>query len=198
MRSYSVFCGEQTGFYVLSHSYIIYYIFVFSISIKTSTSSGLAATKCDLPPDQICCYGVQLERATKCTCTGNINGNGPNTTYLCVVATANDCPDAQNPNIITTPPAPSSSLRPTTAPTTPPVVVEEEVPPPPVEEVEECTGAICDPTDADSCNCRPSLTCRNRGGSTGFICSQVSRVGRTRLSNADGVGGAGGRSDRGQ
>ena len=157
----------------------------------------MAATKCALPSDQVCCYGVQLERATKCTCTGNINGNGPNTTYLCVVATANDCPDAQNPNIITTPPAPSSSLRPTTAPTTPPVVVEEEVPPPPVEEVEECSGASCDPADADSCNCRPSLTCRKRG-SLGFICSQVSRVGRTRLSNADGVGGAGGRDFRGQ
>ena len=68
-------------------------------------------------------------------------------------------------------------------------------PPPPVVVVENCFSAQCDPQDKDSCNCRAGLICRNRGG-VGYICSQVSRVGRTRLSGSNGVGGAAGR-DRG-
>merc|ERR1712194_747311 len=142
-------------------------------STNLPTSSGMAATKCALPPEQICCYGVQIEKATKCTCTGNANGR----TYECVAATADACPDEQNPNVITSRPAPTSP------PTTPVVVVEN------------CFSAKCDPQDTDSCNCRAGLMCRNRGG-VGYICSQVSRVGRTRLSGGDGVGGAGSR-DRG-
>mmetsp|Transcript_2005 Transcript_2005/g.2302 ORF Transcript_2005/g.2302 Transcript_2005/m.2302 type:complete len:323 (+) Transcript_2005:33-1001(+) len=141
-------------------------------STNLPTSTGMAATKCALPPEQICCYGVQIEKATKCTCTGNENGR----TYECVAATADACPDEQNPNVITSRPAPTSP------PTVPPLV-------------ENCFSARCDPQEKESCNCRAGLMCRNRGG-VGYICSQVSRVGRTRISGGDGVGGAGSR-DRG-
>merc|ERR1711957_915018 len=64
------------------------------------TTLGLGATSCALPETQICCYGVQLARATICTCTGNENGR----TYVCTSGSPNDCPDNQNPNIITQPP----------------------------------------------------------------------------------------------
>eukprot|EP00751_Fragilariopsis_kerguelensis_P027413 CAMPEP_0170873076 /NCGR_PEP_ID=MMETSP0734-20130129/27118_1 /TAXON_ID=186038 /ORGANISM="Fragilariopsis kerguelensis, Strain L26-C5" /LENGTH=331 /DNA_ID=CAMNT_0011253327 /DNA_START=37 /DNA_END=1033 /DNA_ORIENTATION=+ len=102
-------------------------------STNLPTSTGMAATKCALPPEQICCYGVQIEKATKCTCTGNANGR----TYECVAATADACPDEQNPNVITSPPAP----------TAPPTVVV----------VENCFSAKCDPQDTDSCKCRAGL-----------------------------------------
>jgi len=168
------------------------------------TSTGMAATKCALPPDQICCYGVQLERATICTCTGNVNGR----TYECIAGKADDCPDNQNPNIITAPPVGSlpTTSSPTLRPSQAAVVTDEDedevtVPPLPpspvvVVEVEDCSSATCDPADNDSCSCRPGLSCRYRGSTTGYICSQVTRVGRNRLSGAAGVGGAAGR-DRG-
>ena len=68
------------------------------------TTLGLAATTCGLSPSQICCYGVQLASATICTCTGNQNGRS---TYVCVAGLASECPDIQNPNIITSPPVAS-------------------------------------------------------------------------------------------
>jgi len=167
-------------------------------STNFPTSAGMAATKCALPPEQICCYGVQIEKATKCTCTGNENGR----TYECVAATADACPDAQNPNVITSRPAPTSppTLQITSAttevpPSPSPTPIDSEVPSSPVAVVENCFSAQCDPQEKDSCKCRAGLMCRNRGG-VGYICSQVSRVGRTRLSGGDGVGGAGSR-DRG-
>ena len=62
----------------------------------------------------------------------------------------------------------------------------------PVEPVEDCSGEVCDPTDADACSCRPGLICRSRATSSGlnFRCSAEPREGRTRLSS--GRGGAGG------
>jgi hypothetical protein len=64
------------------------------------TTSGLAATQCALSSTQICCFGVQIATATVCTCTGNVNGP----TFVCFAGTPNDCPDLQNPNVITSPP----------------------------------------------------------------------------------------------
>lgn len=74
------------------------------------TSLGIAATRCNLPEDQICCYGVQIAQATVCTCSGtHINGGRK---YSCdYTGSPYDCPNDQNPNVITQPPKPT--LRPT-------------------------------------------------------------------------------------
>lgn len=94
-------------------------------------------------------------------------------------------------------PAPDSN---STEPSSAPVDDEEPAPsmepvpvpqPPPAPEVENCSGQVCDPTIDDACvtNCRAGLECRLRPFGL-FICSQVSRAERKRLSGSEGIGGA--------
>jgi len=61
----------------------------------------------------------------------------------------------------------------------------------------ECAGKPCDKDDSTSCSCRSGLECRQRSFGQ-YICSQVSRTERTRLSAAAGIGGAAGRDRRGR
>ena len=72
-------------------------------------------------------------------------------------------------------------------------------PPAPAPEVNDCSTQVCDPKDAGACetNCRPGLECRRRGVGV-FICSQVSRTERQRLSGSEGIGGAAGRDRSGR
>jgi len=70
----------------------------------------------------------------------------------------------------------------------------EPSPLPPIQ-VENCAGEPCDEEDSDACSCRSGLECRQRSIGN-FICSQVSRTERTRLSTSENFGGAAGR-DRG-
>ena len=73
------------------------------------------------------------------------------------------------------------------------------VPSPPMPE--DCARQTCDPTDNNSCSCRASLECRQRGvdpfGVGTYICSQVPRGERNRISGSEGVGGAAGRDRSG-
>lgn len=82
------------------------------------TSSGLAATRCNLPEEQICCYGVQIARAVVCTCSGtHLNGGRA---YVCDYdGVPDDCPNNQNPNVIT--------LLPSSAPVIVPAVVPSPI-----------------------------------------------------------------------
>lgn len=56
----------------------------------------------------------------------------------------------------------------------------------------DCARQTCDIDDPDACNCRPGLECRRRSFGQ-YLCSQVSRRKRNRLSAELGFGGAGGR-----
>eukprot|EP00531_Pseudo-nitzschia_arenysensis_P008392 CAMPEP_0116146100 /NCGR_PEP_ID=MMETSP0329-20121206/16980_1 /TAXON_ID=697910 /ORGANISM="Pseudo-nitzschia arenysensis, Strain B593" /LENGTH=232 /DNA_ID=CAMNT_0003641817 /DNA_START=73 /DNA_END=771 /DNA_ORIENTATION=+ len=75
-----------------------------------------------------------------------------------------------------------------------PIIVEPSAPPVPFE---DCAGQVCDITDSEACSCRVGLECRQRGFDT-FLCSQISRKERSRLSDTEGIGGAAGRDNRGR
>jgi len=88
-------------------------------------------------------------------------------------------------------PIDSVSTPPTTTPSSSPSAGGPSAIPDP----EDCAGQSCDIDDINACNCRSGLECRQRGIGQ-FICSQVSRTERTRLSAAAGIGGAAGRERR--
>jgi len=56
-------------------------------------TSGL--TGCNFPPDEVCCYAVQLAYANICRC-------GEDKKFSCVDGIPSDCPNDQNPNYIAT------------------------------------------------------------------------------------------------
>ena len=61
---------------------------------------------------------------------------------------------------------------------------------------EDCASQPCDPEDSNACSCRQGLECRQRGFDT-FLCSQLPRAERNRLSDLEGIGGAA-RGNRGR
>jgi hypothetical protein len=66
--------------------------------INMPTSSGIAATKCNIPSDELCCYSIQPSFAIVCNC------DNKHSKFNCVIGVPNDCADDdQNPNIIMQP-----------------------------------------------------------------------------------------------
>jgi len=145
------------------------------------TSTGLGATPCNLPPEQVCCYGVQIAQATVCKC--GMARNGGWRTYECdYTGTPDECPNTQNLNSVVVPPLP-----PLPQPT--PVPQPQPQPQPPAAAFEEaaveetdtttttntnsCWGTTCDPLDVQSCTCQSGLACQIRTnwvGLGGYIC----------------------------
>ena len=80
-------------------------------------------------------------------------------------------------------------------PSSPPIAISSDTPT--SEPTEDCTGRNCT-DDPDVCSCRPNLECRRRRLGGGSFCSQIPRRERKRLSAFLGIGGAGGRRDRGR
>ena len=80
-------------------------------------------------------------------------------------------------------------------PSSPPIAISSDTPT--SEPTEDCTGRNCT-DDPDVCSCRPNLECRQRRLGGGSFCSQIPRGERKRLSAFLGIGGAGGRRDRGR
>ena len=80
-------------------------------------------------------------------------------------------------------------------PSSPPIAISSDTPT--SEPTEDCTGRNCT-DDPDVCSCRPNLECRQRRLGGGSFCSQIPRKERNRLSAFLGIGGAGGRRDRGR
>jgi hypothetical protein len=65
-------------------------------------SSGIGATKCNIPSNETCCYSIQHSFAVVCNCDHKNGGK-----FNCVIGVQNDCPnDNQNPHIAIQPPPP--------------------------------------------------------------------------------------------
>jgi len=132
--------------------------------------------------------------ATECRCAGQDN-ICDDTGWSCIsivespsaaIISADSAEPSKSPNSVPTvdSPAPTASA-----------VPQSEVPVVSPTSDKDCAGSPCDPSDEESCSCRPGLVCRIRSLND-YMCSQEPRLGRSRLSGP-GIGGAGGR-DRSQ